>query len=262
MAVYAGLGVGTAIFAFIGWYSVFLSGIGASLLIAQKALGAVLRSPVSFHDRTPSGRIISRLTKDVELMDEFMVRHYHWVFLYILSIIGSIVLVCYAYGYLGVIFIPMAYIYCMMGVFYGRTTRQTRRINATMRSFVYSAFGEQLSGMLTIRAFRRQQSFTDAFSSTIDNEARFYYTTTFASIWLSLRLDLLASMLIMGIGIFGVGFRNSVSPAKLSVVLTYTLQTAQARTHTLRVRGDSTNRRLLPSDIQRARHDVYPLRKR
>lgn len=159
MSLYAGLGFAVAIFAFIGWYSIFLSGIGASFLIAQNALNAVLRSPVKFHDRTPSGRIISRLTKDVQLVDEFMARHYHWVFLYILSIVGSISLVFYAFPYLAILFIPIVSIYCLLGVFYGRTARQTRRISSTMRSFVYSAFGEQLSGLLTIRAFQRQQAF-------------------------------------------------------------------------------------------------------
>ncbi|KAJ9110800.1 hypothetical protein QFC20_002841 [Naganishia adeliensis] len=232
MSLYAGLGFAVAIFAFIGWYSIFLSGIGASFLIAQKALNAVLRSPVKFHDRTPSGRIISRLTKDVQLVDEFMARHYHWVFLYILSIVGSISLVFYAFPYLAILFIPIVSSYCLLGVFYGRTARQTRRISSTMRSFVYSAFGEQLSGLLTIRAFQRQQAFNDLFGAAIDNEARFYYTTTFANIWISLRLDLLASTLILGIGLFGVGFRDDVSPAKLSVVLTYSLQTTQASLHT------------------------------
>lgn len=228
MALYAGLGVAVAIFAFIGWYSIFLSGIGASFLIAQKALDSVLRSPVNFHDRTPSGRIISRLTKDVQLTDEFMARHYHWVFLYILSILGSICLVAYAFPYLAILFIPMGCAYCIIGAFYGRTSRQTRRINSIMRSFVYSAFGEQLSGLLTIRAFQRQGDFANIFSAAIDNEARFYYTTTFANIWISLRLDLLGSLLILGIGLFGVWFRNDVSPAKMSVVLTYSLQTTQA----------------------------------
>jgi hypothetical protein len=45
--------------------------------------------------------------------------------------------------------------------------------------------------------------------------------------WLSLRLSLLASILILGIALFGVGFRESVSPAKLGVVLTYSLATVR-----------------------------------
>jgi ATP-binding cassette, subfamily C (CFTR/MRP), member 1 len=34
-----------------------------------KALEGVFRSPVSFHDKTPTGRITSRLSKDVDELD-------------------------------------------------------------------------------------------------------------------------------------------------------------------------------------------------
>lgn len=118
-------------------------------------------------------------------------------------------------------------LYYLFGVVYARSARQVRRINSTMRSYVYSAFGEQLSGVVSIRAYRQQQLFSKRFSSALDNEGRFYYIIIFSNIWLSLRLDLLGSILILGIGIFGVLFRNDVSPAKLSVVLTYSLQTTQ-----------------------------------
>lgn len=227
MGLYAGLGVAVAVFSFVGTYSTYLCGIGASFLMAQQALSAVLRSPVSFHDRTPSGRIISRLTKDIETMDDRLSNHIYWLLGGILSIMGTIGLVFYTFPYLGLVFIPMFAVYYLIGVVYARAARQVRRINSTMRSYVYSAFGEQLSGVVSIRAYQQQQAFSDKFSAALDNEGRFYYIIIFSNIWLSLRLDLLGSILILGIGIFGVCFRNDVSPAKLSVVLTYSLQTTQ-----------------------------------
>jgi ATP-binding cassette subfamily C (CFTR/MRP) protein 1 len=234
MGLYAGLGVAVSVFSFVGTYATYLCGIGASFLIAQQALNAVFRSPVSFHDRTPSGRIISRLTKDVETMDDRLSNHIYFVLGGVLSIAGTIGLVFYTYPYLGIIFTPMFALYYLFGMVYARTARQVRRINSTMRSYVYSTFGEQLSGVVSIRAYQRQNAFSDRFSSALDNEGRFYYVVIFSNIWLSLRRDLLGSILIMGIGIFGVCFRNDVSPAKLSVVLTYSLQTTQVSFSCLR----------------------------
>lgn len=228
MGLYAAVGVSVAIFTSIGTYAAYLSGIGASFLMAQQALYAVLRSPVSFHDRTPSGRIISRLTKDIETLDEKMAYQVYWLLGGILSIIGTIGLVFYSYAYLGILFVPMFGVYYMFGVIYARTARQLRRINSTMRSYVYSTFGEQLSGVVSIRAYQQQEAFGDKFSDALDDEGRFYCAILFANVWLSLRLDLLGSILILGIGIFGVCFRNDVSPAKLSVVLTYSMKTTQA----------------------------------
>lgn len=41
--------------------------------------------------------------------------------------------------------------------------------------------------------------------------------------WLAVRLDLFGNVLILGIAIFAAGFRKTVEPSKIGVVLTYTL---------------------------------------
>lgn len=41
--------------------------------------------------------------------------------------------------------------------------------------------------------------------------------------WLAVRLDVFGNILVFGIALFASGFRNTVNPAKIGVVLTYTL---------------------------------------
>ncbi len=41
--------------------------------------------------------------------------------------------------------------------------------------------------------------------------------------WLSVRLDMFGNILILGIALFAAGYRNTVAPSKIGVVLTYTL---------------------------------------
>ncbi|EEB98107.1 hypothetical protein MPER_02444 [Moniliophthora perniciosa FA553] len=41
--------------------------------------------------------------------------------------------------------------------------------------------------------------------------------------WLALRLDVLGNILVFGIALFAAGFRASINPAKIGVVLSYTL---------------------------------------
>ena len=41
--------------------------------------------------------------------------------------------------------------------------------------------------------------------------------------WLSVRLDFFGNLLILGIGLFAAGFRNTVNPSKIGVVLSYSL---------------------------------------
>ena len=57
----------------------------------------------------------------------------------------------------------------------------------------------------------------------LDQENRAYYMTIAIQRWLAVRLDILGNSLILGIGLFAAGFRNTVDPSKIGVVLSYTL---------------------------------------
>ena len=57
----------------------------------------------------------------------------------------------------------------------------------------------------------------------LDQENRAYYMTTSISRWFSVRLDFFGNLLILGIALFAAGLRRSVNPAKIGVVLSYTL---------------------------------------
>ena len=57
----------------------------------------------------------------------------------------------------------------------------------------------------------------------LDMENRAYFMTIAIQRWLGVRLDILGNILILGICLFAAGFRSSVNPSKIGVVLSYTL---------------------------------------
>ena len=57
----------------------------------------------------------------------------------------------------------------------------------------------------------------------LDMENRAYYMTISIQRWLAVRLDMFGNTLTFGIALFAAGFRHSVNPSKIGVVLTYTL---------------------------------------
>ena len=57
----------------------------------------------------------------------------------------------------------------------------------------------------------------------MDLENRAYYMTISIQRWLSVRLDILGNILILGIALFAAGFRDTVNPSKVGVVLSYSL---------------------------------------
>ena len=144
-----------------------------------------------------------------------------------MSVFGTVALVFYTFPLLGILFAPMLFCYLALSAFFRRTSRELKRIDSTTRSFLFSNFTEQLGGISTIRAYKQQERFLDKTSNAIDYEFRFYYASMVTLRWLSVRLDLLGNLLVLGIAVFGVCLRNDVSPSKFSVVLTYSLQSTQ-----------------------------------
>ena len=57
----------------------------------------------------------------------------------------------------------------------------------------------------------------------LDMQNRAYLMTISMQRWLAVRLDLFGNILVVGIGLFAAGFRTTVNPAKIGVVLSYTL---------------------------------------
>jgi ATP-binding cassette subfamily C (CFTR/MRP) protein 1 len=67
---YAAIGLIQAVLIFVSYLTVSSFATGASKIMLHRAIARVLGAPVSFFDTTPLGRIMSRFSRDVFIMDE------------------------------------------------------------------------------------------------------------------------------------------------------------------------------------------------
>ncbi|KAJ3847227.1 multidrug resistance-associated ABC transporter [Lentinula lateritia] len=223
IALYASFGAGQALFSFLLTCAFGLIGIRSSLNLFATVLKKVLQSPVSFFDTTPIGRILSRLSKDQDTLDTELPLTMMQFLTTVSSIVGTIGLVFYIFPFLGIIFAPMSILYWFLSLYYRRSSVEVKRLDSLARSNFYSSFSETLTGITTVRAYRIEGRQMDIAERGLDLENRAYYITVSLQWWLMIRLELFASILILGIALFATGFRNSVNPSKIGVVLTYAL---------------------------------------
>ncbi|KAJ3898403.1 multidrug resistance-associated ABC transporter [Lentinula edodes] len=243
IALYASFGAGQALFSFLLTCAFGLIGIRSSLNLFVTVLKKVLQSPVSFFDTTPigtvfipaqidpiltpTGRILSRLSKDQDTLDTELPLTMMQFLATVSSIVGTIGLVFYIFPFLGIIFAPMSILYWFFSLYYRRSSVEVKRLDSLARSNFYSSFSETLTGITTVRAFRIEGRQMEIAERGLDLENRAYYITVSLQWWLMIRLELFASILILGIALFAAGFRNSVNPSKIGVVLTYALSVTQ-----------------------------------
>lgn len=223
MGTYAALGVASAVFSFSLSLCLTLSTLFAGSRMFFDALNAVLHSPVSFFDTTPMGRVMSRLSSDQDTLDTNVSMIAYQLLSTFSSVIGTVALVFYTFPYLGIIFIPLLIFYYVAALFYRRTSVETKRLDSIMRSALYAAYSESLTGLSTVRAYAAQRRFVTKSEFGLDMENRAYYMTIAIQQWLALRLNTLGNILVLGIALFAAGFRLSVSPSRIGVVLSYTL---------------------------------------
>ncbi|WWC65416.1 uncharacterized protein I303_108034 [Kwoniella dejecticola CBS 10117] len=227
MGIYGALGIAIGLFTWGASYTMFVAGLKASYRLFEQAWEHVMRAPVRWHDQTPSGRIINRLSKDIEMLDDRMAFSWETLLVNALAAVGTFGLILYTYPYLGIAFVPLVLFYWLAGSYYRQTSREIKRIDSITRSQIYSSFGEQLAGLSVIRAFGKQDTFEGRMQSAINLEGRAYILTLVIQRWLGVRLDLSSNLLILLIAIFGILFRHSVHPASFGVVFSYALSAAQ-----------------------------------
>ena len=72
LSIFSVLGFGQAFFAIFAFLFLLLATIKGSRTIHGKMLRNILRSPMSFFDTTPLGRIMNRFSKDIYNIDEII----------------------------------------------------------------------------------------------------------------------------------------------------------------------------------------------
>lgn len=141
-------------------------------------------------------------------------------------VISTCILITVFFPYFAIALFPLAILFFFTASYYRSSAREVKRHEAVLRSFVYAKFGEAVTGIATIRAYRLQEQFVNDLYGALDRMNSAYFITFVNQRWLSLRLDTIGNMLLFTTTILVIASRTSVSPAISGVVLSYICQTA------------------------------------
>ena len=190
---YGGTYISLSLFAsvanLIGTCALYLAFLKASAVLHTKTLEGVLRSPMAFFDTTPTGRILNRFSKELQVMDVTISGTSRGVLAFVLRLFVSLYfIVAGSSPYLLILFVPLGGLYYTTQKYYRASARELQRLNSISKSPLYSAFNEALNGCATIQAmgavgrFSRKQ--LDRFNYNL--KAGFMYEAV--GLWLSARL--------------------------------------------------------------------------
>lgn len=191
---------------------------------------SVLRSPMSFFETTPIGRILNRFSNDVYKVDEVLGRVFGMFFSNTVKVLFTILVICFSTWQFIFIAIPLGVLYVYYQQYYLKTSRELRRVDSTTRSPIYANFQESLNGVSIIRAYGQEGRFKHLNRSRIDKNMRAYHPSINANRWLAVRLELLGSIIILaasGLAILSLK-SGTISAGLIGLSVSYSLQITQS----------------------------------
>lgn len=233
---------------FIGIYLAF--GLGASALVVvqnlilwifcsieasrklhERMAFAIFRSPMSFFETTPSGRILNRFSSDIYRVDEVIARTFNMLFANSARALFTMIVIAISTPGFLLLIIPLGYIYFSYQKYYLRTSRELKRLDSVTRSPIYAHFQESLGGVSTIRAYRQGNRFSLENEWRMDANLRAYFPSICANRWLAVRLEFIGSIIIFssaGLAIASVATGSGLSAGMVGLAMSYALQITQS----------------------------------
>uniref|UniRef100_A0A3Q0SJL6 Multidrug resistance-associated protein 1 n=1 Tax=Amphilophus citrinellus TaxID=61819 RepID=A0A3Q0SJL6_AMPCI len=238
LGVYGALGLsqGVAIFGYS--LSMSIGGVLASRYLHQSMLYDVLRSPMSFFERTPSGNLVNRFAKEMDTIDTVIPSIIKMFLGSMFNVMGSCVIILIATPLVAIIIPFLGLLYFFVQRFYVASSRQLKRLESVSRSPIYTHFNETLLGTSVIRAFGEQERFIHESDQRVDHNQRAYYPSIVANRWLAIRLEFVGNCIVSFAALFAVISRESLSPGIMGLSISYALQLTTSLTWLVRMSSD------------------------
>ncbi|KAJ2548611.1 hypothetical protein EV175_004762, partial [Coemansia sp. RSA 1933] len=244
LSVYGVLGLCAAAASFIRYNTMWQVCVTNSARITHNnMLRAVFRSPMSYFDTTPLGRILQRFSKDQNSVDQNIPMAFASWSLNLLNVTLSLTVISISLPSFSMVIIPILVLFSYYRSYYLETSRTLKRLDSTTRSPIYAGFQEMLVGVSTIRAFGKSERFIAENLRRIDANQRSYYSLISLDRWLSIRLEWISALVVFGAALLGVlSLAYGRADAGLvGLAITYALQSTQQLSYMLRLGCDVEN---------------------
>lgn len=223
---YTVLGITGAIFYFLGSAIIWrYSCIYGARYFHDNMFKNVLRSPMSFFETTPIGRILNRFTEDINVIDNILM--WQWislvdVLLHTFALFGVIII---NLPIMIVVILVLAVVYNNYRSFFIPAAREAKRLRSAHRSPILSNLQESINGLETIRAFGEKDRFTYKNTKILNKFNTAAYSDISVKRWLSMRLNGISSVILFFTSLFILStlLRNPFTPAMVGFIMTYAM---------------------------------------
>ncbi|KAI5428153.1 Multidrug resistance-associated protein 7, variant 2, partial [Lathyrus oleraceus] len=194
--VYLLIGVTSAVFLFMRSLLTVALGLQSSKSLFLQLLNSLFRAPMLFYDSTPLGRILSRVSSDLSIVDLDVPFGLLFAVAATTTCYASLTVLAVVTWQVLFVSIPMIYFALRLQRYYFATAKELMRMNGITKSFIANHLAESVAGAVTIRAFEEEDRFFVKNLDLIDINAAPFFHSFAANEWLIQRLETVSAVVL------------------------------------------------------------------
>ena len=214
----------TFISAIIAWTYCVIHG---SKYFHEKMVQRVLRSPMSFFDTTPIGRILNRFSQDIGLIDSLLA----WIIIdllgELLNAIAVFFVIVVSLPPMGVMILLLVLVYKEIKNYFVPASREFKRLLSVKLSPIFSHLQESINGVESLRAYNQQGRFIFKNKANLNSKIKVNYLLNMCNRWLSIRLRGISSIVLlasMTYIVLTINTRFQISVGLVGFIMVYVLR--------------------------------------
>jgi ATP-binding cassette subfamily C (CFTR/MRP) protein 1 len=189
----------------------------------------VLYAPLGFFLQNPVGEMLVAFTKDQDILDESLVDTMHYLGIYGLIMLSTVITVSVTIPMFSVFAGVLLIVTGIMLVFYLPAATALKKQKVETAGDLVGLVAETLEGLPIITAFDQNKYFVATAATKIDEHHRALFNGESLNLWLAFYCDLYGAILVLAVCIFAVVMRTALGAAAVGLAFSNTIQVCAAQ---------------------------------
>ncbi|XP_063653881.1 ATP-binding cassette sub-family C member 12 isoform X5 [Pan troglodytes] len=196
----------------------------ASSSLHDMVFDKILKSPMSFFDTTPTGRLMNRFSKDMDELDVRLPFHAENFLQQFFMVVFILVILAAVFPAVLLVVASLAVGFFILLRIFHRGVQELKKVENVSRSPWFSHITSSMQGLGIIHAYGKKESCITQFKTLNDENSSHLLYFNCALRWFALRMDVLMNILTFIVALLVTLSFSSISTSSKGLSLSYIIQ--------------------------------------
>ncbi|XP_055476933.1 ATP-binding cassette sub-family C member 12 [Psammomys obesus] len=196
----------------------------ASSSLHNRVFNKIVRSPMSFFDTTPTGRLMNRFSKDMDELDVRLPFHAENFLQQFFMVVFILVIMAAVFPVVLLVLSGLAVIFFILLRIFHRGVQELKQVENISRSPWFSHITSSMQGLGVIHAYNKKDDCISKFKILNDENSSHLLYFNCALRWFALRMDVLMNIVTFVVALLVTLSFSSISASSKGLSLSYIIQ--------------------------------------